>query len=166
MIKIAHKYLNKLGISSDDTCIFNTTEIDSIGRQERFNQQRIEHSFDERETWGLDFTFATWLYEHLRVYMDCADGFVNLNFHKIDIPILKEIPKNELKYSSGSIIADEYYTTIIENHTQREAILLMIEYLEAYLKPEFKDTEEEIIAYGKVTCAIKIFAEIFGTMWW
>ena len=98
--------------------------------------------------------------------MDCADGFVNLNFHKIDIPILKEIPKNELKYSSGSIIADEYYTTIIENHTQREAILLMIEYLEAYLKPEFKDTEEEIIAYGKVTCAIKIFAEIFGTMWW
>ena len=32
--------------------------------------QRRIYGFDERETWDLDKTFYTWLYEHLMMYRD------------------------------------------------------------------------------------------------
>lgn len=170
-MKVMHKYLNQLGIKSDDSCIFNTTEIDGCGRQKKFMKEREEHGFDSRETWGLNYTFVTWLYEHLKVYMDYADGetggMVDLNYHKANIPVLSAIPEEDLVKPYNNDLAEKYYNTIIEEHTQREAILLMINYLEDYLKNnEDCSLKDEYQAYEKATCAIKIFAEVFGIMWW
>ena len=49
---MAHKYLNDIGIKSDATCVFNTTEIEKdengneTNRMQRFRKERKEYGFD------------------------------------------------------------------------------------------------------------------------
>ena len=160
---MSHKYLNKLGIKSDSTAIFNTEEKDQ-DRDKRFKKQRKKYGFDERETWCLDYTFITWLYSHLRLYKKVS--IVNLDYHKFEIPVLYELSPDELEYDTGCKYPKKYYKEVIETHTQGEAINLMIYYFQFYLLNDNSEIEPEFRAFEKAKCGIKIFAEVFGAMWW
>ena len=64
-----HKYLNDLlpaGKSPYD--FYYTDEV----RNQKWEKEREQFSFDEREMWLLDFTFFCWLYERLRKYKEVS----------------------------------------------------------------------------------------------
>ena len=162
----SNKYLNDLGILSTEPCIFNTLEYDE-SRAERFANERETYGFDSRETWSLDYSFATWLYSHLKMYLEKAGEMINLEFYNFSIPVLYDIPEDELDYTCGEAIPEHYRKEVIETVTQKEAIELMIDYLEHYLN--YRDTdklEEEFMANEYIACAVRIFAEVLPAMWW
>lgn len=157
---MAHKYLNKLGVSSKDSCIFNSEDT-SDKRYKLFKKQRKKYGFDERETWSLDYTLATWLYEHLCVYEKVT--IVRLDYHEFDIPVLyiETDSENENKKKT--------YTKL-EHKNQKEAMDLCIEYLGKYIFSKCNDKfvpfeEEEIICVYYKT-ALEIISIIFPALWW
>lgn len=152
---MAHKYLNKIGISSDEPCIFNTEHKYAIDCGEKHNylikrlkRQRKKHSFDERETWSMDFTLASWIYEHFMMYKKIA--CVDLTLHKFNIYKWD----NEKK---------EILNEKIEVN-QIEAINLVLNNIKFYLTNN--DTEKEIEASDRFKYAFYIIAEIMPAMWW
>jgi len=165
-----YKYLKKFKFN-EETCIFNTREKDNSGRQKKFNKQRKKYGFDERETWSLDFTSATWLYSHLKMYLKV--NIVNLTFHKFDIPILIEREEEELEYIEDSNYAKAYFKEVNKELSQKSAIKLCITYLKDYLmfdSLDYKDTKisiiEEAKAIEKLKQAFKIYSIIIPAMWW
>ena len=168
-MKQRHYYLNKLGIKSDDPCIFNTGNREYSRR--RYKKERLKYGFDSRELWSMDYTSACWLYEHIKLYKKIAGKIVDLNFRTFYIPILYDIPKDELEYNGK--YPKNYLCTQIETRTQLEAIDFIIMYLSIYLT--YKDSDEndtdEIIkqksmAYEYLQGAFRIYAEILPSMWW
>lgn len=65
--------LNKDIFNTDAT--FNSTDKT---RDEDFLKR---HNFRIEETFDLDFTFATWLYEHLVGYLEAASDTIDLTYH-------------------------------------------------------------------------------------
>lgn len=166
---MAHKYLNKIGVKSNNPCIFNTKEYNKK-RNDKFKKQRKKYGFDERETWDLGYTSATWLYEHLKVFKKV--NIVDLNYHKFNIPVLYEIQENEI---NGNDINRKYTREEIEEHTQEEAIDFMIEYLKRCLAENNKNNqwntlrnafEEDKKLYEYLKGAFNIYAKVVGAMWW
>ena len=175
-----HKYLNELGVKDDGICVPGTTDND--GGSERMNifeKEREEYGFDSRETWGLEYTAALWLYEHLKMYKEKAGEIVNLNFHRFNISEVKVDPKI---WETEKISDIQDHVSIGEEKeiTQEEAIDLCCEYLEHYIRTEerqeqaekeHKNTrlasiiQETIDAY-EVKHAFHVFAEISPAMWW
>ena len=47
-------------------------EFDDEIRNQKWESERQEFGFDERETWNLDFTFFCWLYERLKKYKEVS----------------------------------------------------------------------------------------------
>ena len=181
---VAHKYLNELGINSDETCIYNTiareTEEEN-NRQDYFDKERQEYGFDSRETWALNYTLISWLYSHLKMYLDVGGQVVNLKYYKFDIPVLEEIPAEErLYYDNAEYVTykpefiengnyvDHFQREIIRKDvTQQECIEIACQYMEYYLKTqEWESWEKEIRADECAKCAMKIVAEIFPALWW
>lgn len=172
-MKQRHYYLNKLGIKSDDPCIFNTGNRQDS--QKQYKKERLKHGFDSRELWSMEYTSACWLYEHINLYKEKAGKIVDLNFFTYYIPILYEIPNDELEYIEGSKLPKKYLQEQIETRTQLEAINFIIQYLEFYLKHETdEETEEDLdkinkneqIVYEYLQGAFRIYAEILPSMWW
>ena len=165
-----HEYLNQIGIKSTETCIFNTAEIEmkngkKTKRQKRFAKQREKYGFDERETWALDYTLATWLHSHLKMYLEVS--IVNLEFHHFDIPVLEPIPEEEREYHDiNKTLPKQCTREVMKNVTQKEAINLMIEYLERYIKHGYDCDANETLADESMKCAMKIWTEVLPTMWW
>lgn len=165
-----HKYLNDLGVKSDETCIFNTeNKDDNAERWQRFQEERKEHSFDSRETWSLDFTSATWLYEHLKAFKDYADKIVDLDAIEFDVPILYRIPDDRLEYRDGYSFPVSFLESKTERKTQREAIDIMCQYLKNFLLDKEVDTDVgicDMLSYEYLKGAFRIYAEIIPSMWW
>lgn len=169
---MAHKYLDEIGYSGSKICLYNTEEREDpkeSDRQERWDKEREEYGFDNRETWALDFTAATWLHDHLKMYIELGGEIVNLSFHTFTIPVLKEDDVTE--EPSG---ISEY---AVENKelTQEEAIKLCIRYLERYILYEKEDVsglsvqeinKRDFLAMQMGQQAFRIFAEIMPAMWW
>lgn len=166
MKKRKHKYLNDLGIKSDEICIFNTSEKKDK-RADRFKKERKKYGFDSRETWCLGWTMIGWMYSHLKMYLETGGRVVNLSFHKFDVPVLVEIPEDEREVYEGSENVKAYQKEVITNLTQEEAINTALGYMEYYLKNNdtFKH-EEETRAIECAQCAMKIVAEVFPALWW
>ena len=64
---MTHKYLDDIlpkGKSPYD--FYYNDEV----RSQKWESERQEFSFDEREMWLLDFTFFCWLYERLKKYKE------------------------------------------------------------------------------------------------
>ena len=110
-----------------------------------------------------------WLYSHLAMYLETGGKKANFEFYKFDIPVLEDIPEDELEYAyENSRYPEAYQREVIrENVTQKECIEIAIGYMETYLKDEFScDVGAEIRAIECVRCALKIIAEIFPALWW
>ena len=66
---MSHKYLeNILPKGKTPYDFYYDDEI----RNQKWEKEREQLSFDEREMWLLDFTFFCWLYEHLRKYREVS----------------------------------------------------------------------------------------------
>ena len=129
---MARKYLDDLGVTKD--CYMFSTDDP---RQPRFDKQKEEYGFDERETWALDLAFYYWLYERLKMYLDV--NIADLTFHKFE-------------YEGETL-------------TQEECINRMLKGCEIYFKDGEKWTlsEENQKAIDDVA---KIWAIVLPAMWW
>lgn len=165
-MKQHHKYLNDLGIESTTTCIFNTSAKDK-DRDKRFKKQRYEYGFDDRETWSLDYTLATWLYSHLKMYLEIGGEIVDLEFYKFDIPVLEDIPEEEYEYFDDNSMYPKHYQreVIAKDVTQKDAIDIAIGYLAKYIT-EQDTNEDDQRATECGQCALKIVATILPALWW
>lgn len=162
---VSHKYLNDLGISSDELCIFNRAE-DKDERKARFKEQRKTYGFDDRETWSLDYTLIGWLYSHLKMFAEIGGEVVDFSFYKFKIPVLKEIPKEKLLYDCYGYCR-KYHDEVFEEHTEQEAIDICCEYLKFYLINKDECEEEVDVRKNEhAKCALKIVAEILPALWW
>ena len=66
---MAHKYLENILPKGKSPYDF---ECDDEIRNQKWEKEREQYGFDEREMWLLDFTFFCWLYEHLRKYREVS----------------------------------------------------------------------------------------------
>ena len=132
-----HAYLEEAGIRRRD-CGTN------FAREEKWmRDEQRKYGFDRRETYELGNTFAQWLYEHLRMYLDVSGRVVDLNWDRVQL--------------EG------------ETMSTREAAQHVLWPLEGYFR--FRDcwSEEvdgERIAYELLTVAAHRWAEIAPAMWW
>ena len=80
---MAHKYLKEAGFDKD---LYMDTLPKNDDRRPEWAKQRKEYSMDERDTWHLGHLSLTWLYEHIKMYLDFSDiDYVDLNWHKFDV---------------------------------------------------------------------------------
>lgn len=167
-----HKYLNDIGIKSTDTCVFSTTERESLKRASRamrMKKQRKKYGFDERETWELGYTLITWLYSHLMMYKDVS--ICDLEYHKFDIPVLRDIPAENRPYVREGL-AEKFQEEVTETHSEGEAIEIALEYMREFLKEEKdffdfdKSYENDVRKQECAACALRIVAKIFPSLWW
>ena len=113
------------------------------------------------------------LYERLKMYYEKASQVINLDYYKFDIPVLYPTEQTEPKYTTKN----HWYEVKTENHTMKECILLMIEYLADELKGstlnmtthtivEVEKAEQQ--GYEKACTAWDIFAILrrAGVLWW
>lgn len=175
---MAHKYLNQLGIKSNNECIFNPI------KRVKFREIKglLEHGFFTwQEVSDLDVTSAMWLYEHVKVYKDMASKIVVLDDpeHMFEIPVLSDVSVEYYKGNKQFPIVSQVEN--IEKHTQLEAINYIIEYLEYFLTDHIEPDEYEKESWDNtffeklslielkqwecVRCAFRIYAMIIGSMW-
>ena len=64
---MTHKYLDDILPAGKSP--YNFYYYDEI-RNQKWEKEREQFSFDEREMWLLDFTFFCWLYERLKKYKE------------------------------------------------------------------------------------------------
>ena len=127
-----YEYLSEIVNLSDDdkTCIFNSEQ------ETRFPQFLEEHSYRIEETYALDYTLATWLYEHIRGYKDVAPSAINIEYHKFE-------------YGG-------------EEFTQLQMIDKCLEKLEIYLKTPYQIDD----SIQNLQEAMRILTVIIPAMWW
>lgn len=162
----------------DKTLLFNTKERDNTGRKELFKEQRKKYGFDERETWCLGYTSILWLYCHLKrfrkwgsvIEMDEPEWAYSytINVIKKDNKgnyIYKE-DKNPYKnpYSDEEIKELEFEREM-ETLPYGKIIDIICEYFEYYINHD-NNTNYEDLAYSLVQEGIKLYAKIFGSLWW
>lgn len=150
---MAHKYLNKIGVKSTEPCVFNTDGREKNKRQKRFDKERKIYGFDSRETWSMDYTLATWLYEHLSWYLHNAP--INMEFHKIEVPLMPERDENgNWKESPEKTV------------TQKKAIKMVLKHLKYYIKNEDLWTDNGIVAEKHLDLALDITRRLIRLLWW
>ena len=66
---MSHKYFENILPKGKTPYDF---EFDDEIRNQKWEKEREECGFDERETWNLDFTFFCWLYERLKKYKEVS----------------------------------------------------------------------------------------------
>lgn len=145
-----HYYLNQLGIPSTEGCIFNTREIESEKSEKRFAKERNKHSFDSRETYSLDYTLATWLYEHLMVLKEIGGEIVDFTYHEFELQKIARFDEKDVP---------EFETVTLN---EEEGIDLACDYLAKSLTSSFADNRR--IVYEQA--ALKIVTVMLPALWW
>ena len=97
----------------------------------------FKHHFRVEETWSMDYSFATWLYEHIRGYILAAEEVVDLHYHKFEI--------EGVEYS------------------QYDIMLWILDDLEVYLKD---DSLWGNTGFDRLKEAAYLWSEILPAMWW
>lgn len=131
---MGRKYLDELGVDYE-----YLTRQEKSERGFRWENQKKEYGFDERETWGLDFTFYCWLYERLSKYLEVADPVVDLNYHK--------------------------FTFKDKEYTQKQMIEMMLNRLVFYFQHDM-DYDLKESDYDYVMEIPQIWAIVLPYMWW
>ena len=108
-----HKYLNDILPKGKSPYDFY---YDDEVRSQKWESERQEFSFDEREMWLLDFTFFCWLYERLKKYKEVSPVDLSCKIVKVN---------NEEKN------LDEWLDIMINN---TEALILLDMYSEENIK--------------------------------
>lgn len=93
---MAHKYLKEAGFDED---LWKDTLPKEDDRRPEWAKQRKEYSMDERDTWNLGKLSLTWLYEHIKMYLDFSDiDYIDLNWkwHNFKISETETLNQKEL----------------------------------------------------------------------
>lgn len=107
------KYLSDIGLKEDDIPI-NFCPNDE--RQSKWDEQQKKYGFDERETWGLDYSIIIFIYTRLKMYNEI--NCINTDFHK--------------------------YTYENKEYTMQECIDCILKSFEVYLKKHSWILKEEV----------------------
>lgn len=99
----------------------------------------------------MDFTLYTWLYEHLKWYLNNAP--IDMTFYQIDIPEWNAKKNRACKHRTVKV-------------TQAEAISIICDNLEFAILEENLWNENEIEAQNRSYYAIRILAEVLPLLWW
>lgn len=169
--KIHKNFRNIFKDPKDTELLFNTKiKGDSPKRRKRFKKQKEEYGFDERETWNLNFTTITWLYSHLERLLEwntVVDYYNTSHIYTIPV-IIKE--KGEYQYK---VVEDEdgYFDLIFKTEDKKlpigSIVEIILEYFEYYLRDDsWNFTEEYAMASELAKHGIKLYAEIFQSLWW
>lgn len=139
-----NKYLDEIGYKP----FWENPEEDGP----KFEKEREEYGFDQRETWELDETFAAWAYARLRMLMDKAT-FIDWDSEEsmIDIPTADDRWK-----------IDYIFTMKV---TLKDAIDLMLELFEFFLLNKY-DIEKEDLAFKHLYYAAAIWGVVLPALWW
>ena len=78
---MSHKYLENILPKGKSPYDF---EFDDEIRNQKWESERLEYGFDEREMWNLDFTFFCWLYERLRKYREVSPADLSCKIVKVN----------------------------------------------------------------------------------
>lgn len=150
---MSHKYLNAIGVKSNEPCVFNTLDIDNgKERQKRFDKERETYGFDSRETWSMDYTLATWLYEHLAWYRDNAP--IDMTFYKFEVPAWNNKKSRPCKKKTQTL-------------TQAECVDTMLKNLQFYIQhSDSADNDKVVEAQNRMKYALQILSESIYVMWW
>ena len=140
MIEYNNQYFNAIGYKH--SCTQNLLyEMHQDKRNDMWAEQRkICGGYDERVSWNLNTFMAEQIFTWLNIYLDNADGFVDLTFHKFDI--------------NGKKL------------TEKEAIQKALSDLEFYLKYQDSDAETEKECLSKIQEAFNIIGLISPALWW
>ena len=138
---MARKYLEEIGIDIDETPWGDNLYINSK-RGKKWQKEREEIGFDERETWSLDRTMNLLLYERLRRFKELAEKIVNLDFYTFE-------------YNN-------------EELTERQCIDRILEGLELELTIDEYDERRKEDEYIKerIDGIWKLYDLIKYTLWW
>ena len=91
-----HKYLKEAGFDEE---LWKDTLPKNDDRRPEWAKQRKEYNMDERETWNLGHLSLTWLYEHIKMYLDFSDiDYIDLDWkwHKFKISETETLNQKEL----------------------------------------------------------------------
>lgn len=136
-----HEYLDGLITEDDKTYLLNCS-IDQTRDRDFYTQQ----SFAIEETWALDFTYAIWLYTHIKAYVEYAGKIVDLTYFSVPVILNGEkIVKTQLNWCHKIIELLEEYFIILKND------------------PTWEQEDE---AREKLRQVTYIWAEILPLMWW
>lgn len=78
-----NKYLEDLGLKKKDYGVNWLSKSDD--RMRDFNHEKKMYGFCSAETWNMDRIFCEWLYSHCKMYLEKADGIVDMEFHSVEI---------------------------------------------------------------------------------
>ena len=110
---MSHKYLENILPKGKSPYDF---ECDDEVRNQKWEKEREQYGFDERETWDLCFTFFCWLYERLKRYKEVSPVDLTCKIVKVN---------NEEK------TLEEWIDIMINNS---EALILLDMYSEENIK--------------------------------
>lgn len=141
MNEYVNQYFKIIGY--DNSCTENLLYKMQDDRRNAAWEEQREYcgGFDERVTWNLNKFIVEQLFTWLEMYLDNADGFVDLTFYKFDI--------------NG------------KEMTERQAILTVIDDLGFWLNWNdygLGDAPEDCQA--KLEEAFYILGKIFPVLWW
>lgn len=157
-----------------ENLLFNTKEKDDTSWQEMFMKQREKYGFDERETWNLNYTSILWLYCHLKRFRKWGN-VIEMDepewTYSYTINVIKKDNKGNYIYKedknpySDEEIKELEFEREIETLPYGKIIDIICEYFEYYIN-HGNDTNYEDLAYSLVQEGIKLYAKIFGSLWW
>lgn len=78
-----NKYLEELGLKEEDYGLNWLSKDDD--RLKDFNDEKEMYGFCSAETWNMGRIFCEWLYSHCKMYLEKAEGIVDMEFHCIEI---------------------------------------------------------------------------------
>lgn len=78
-----NKYLEDLGLKKEDYGLNWLSKDDD--RLKDFNDEKEMYGFCSAETWNMGRIFCEWLYSHCKMYLEKAEGIVDMEFHCIEI---------------------------------------------------------------------------------
>lgn len=78
-----NKYLEDLGLKKEDYGVNWLSKDDD--RLKDFNDEKEMYGFCSAETWNMSRIFCEWLYSHCKMYLEKAEGMVDMEFHCIEI---------------------------------------------------------------------------------
>ena len=129
-----HKYLDEL----ENPYIIQSQFNPYDKRQERWKAQQALFGFDDSETWCLQASFYSWLYERLRMFVVVGGEVVDLNYHTFGF--------------KG------------KSYTQLEMIEMILERIRFYFSDEYDDFNVDQMRY--VEEIGELWAIILPAMWW
>lgn len=78
-----NEYLEDLGLKKEDYGLNWLSKDDD--RLKDFNNEKEMYGFCSAETWNMGRIFCEWLYSHCKMYLEKADGIVDMEFHSVEI---------------------------------------------------------------------------------